>query len=424
MRRVTAALATAVILAVSVFHVIRATEASEATEAEGFEQLTAVDMSVARSPKSLRYNRAALKFFYSDGADAGLVTADALFFNPTVNDVVCTLANSRIAATCDAGMDRIDFVSCADTTTPFDALGSCTSQSTRMSSAPDAPSDCGLRVLDRYYRLAKSCLVLRAEYFESRGTKGLLLATDSPATVTLVLSRPMFFAAPDSHLCAVSYTHVPGVANQLCDFDSASGGKTLMPFDGTSALDQRTRTLSESMRNLKSAVYRPAAEATRVYTTIYYLNYDAHAQASVPAPEKPAFQVLTLYFDLKGPPVLTQPLPLFSTPALSVAIDGATVSAKTKAGKVSSIEVFPSSLLVVTYATNLIIMCCVSNTRVRIKHFPGQDILTITDSVRAEAKAAAAAPARLFPHDNACIPNFADLALKSGFRLGVDVYKS
>ena len=70
--------------------------------------------------------------------------------------------------------------------------------------------------------------------------------------------------------------------------------------------------------------------------------------------------------------------------------------------------------VVVTYTSTLLILVSLSRARVCLRQIPQQPLLTVSQEDLATANAYAPAPDGVFPYDNACIPNYADLAIKLG----------
>jgi hypothetical protein len=411
---------------------------------EGFfagELLPVVDMDAARSPKSVDYANAALKFFYSSGRTAtnpALVSKDILYFNPTRNDVVCQLGSASLMANCRRSLDTIDYVTCED---EFIALPETDCMSVSVARDPFADADCGVRVLDRSYWFHKRCTALRVIYRDSSTSQGALyLSPDGPSTALTVLSRPMFVTLSGGQLRAVSYTRVDGVQNQVSDYDSDRAGETLLPLV---AVDQskfsvdllglsdrevvRSRQAAQSQAiNASQPLARvggfplPGSDAYSVpidvSTTLYYLSPNLMAamppQTPVPAPSgaTPSLNSVTFYF---AGPSRTAERSLLTDPALNIKTAGGALVA-TPAG--SGGTAAPScsiplpegvTLATVTYTMDLVIMFAASDRRVVLRHFPVSTVLSISGAMRAKSVVPDALVGMV---DAACIPNFAHLA--------------
>lgn len=421
--------------------------------AEGFEVIPAISMASARHPKSSRYLRAGLRFFFSDGA----ASDDSVMFFPSSNDIICQLGNQQVSgAACSSSKTRIHMLSRRDPTTVLNTSFMCTSSGAAAAVEPLDLQDCRLRIMTGMYDFVKSCVATPLRI--SADMRSITLKPNSYGARVLMLSRPQFINGPLSKLYAVQYeTALAGglvAQNHICDYDSARSSGVLVPISpvmDSAIWDQADGVaLNESVNMLKRTDFSsqvrqqqqqqqqrvPAGTDVPIVLPItqFYVNYvrtlpppptttpSSAAMTSAPA----QYNMLTLYFpiddkeqsgmkfsiDRLGFRVSASAAPL----GASGAVAGPMYRVETRGGRPDqTIPALPNGLVVVTYTTNMLIMVSFNRMRTCLRCFPRQANLAVTQEEVDKARSAAPPPdAAAFPYDNVCVPNFADLAIKLG----------
>jgi hypothetical protein len=401
-----------------------------------------------KSAKSAAYAAAGLRHFYSDGTDA--VPASALFMAPSNNDIVCQLGGDALQPLCSDAGARVDNVSCRDTSTRARHSADCSGSATAVAREPLDSSDCRVRVLDGEYALVKACVTATSATVVDDSGSGLApelrLPASAYATTVLVLLRPAFVLAAGSRLYSVVYdaSNDGDATNSPTRYDSASAQPLRMRLqavdDGVVWDPERGQGLSAAVAAVAPGRRETAAAwdwgwgesapptASALPVTAYYLNYVRPAQprrALVGDGASDHRYVLSLYFELqsdaKGGSVLGGRLYSCRSPALRLHVHvGKDQAVVRTVGSATTVPVWPGALLVVTWATNLLVVCCVSPERACLVRTPRMPLLDMPDNGAAALAAIAenngvgAPPARAFPYTNFCVPNLADLAIKTG----------
>ena len=370
-----------------------------------------VNIMAVKSSKSDKYAAAGMKNFYSDGNP----TQSAIFFTPSINDILCKMGSNQVMQVCTESKTRIENVSCSDNTTLVNTAYNCSRSVNATSKVPVESSDCEVRVLNGLYMFVKSCTTLTARGVPGMGDELELLASGY-GTRMLMLMRPVFIAGPLCKLAAPTYS-LSGYPNDIMKYDSSSKANVLLRksdvvdyaiTDGTgmdmSALVDMIRGAGKKLGEVRST------NEVQVPLTMYYLNYTRRIDGNFGAQS-----VLTLFIkvDKVGASMFSMASPPFSVSFGTVENQPSCI-VKTARG-LQSIPAPRFGVVVVTYTTNLLIMAMVSKDRVCISQFVGQPMMQASPADVQQAIAKHPPPPQVYPYDNTCIPNFADIAIKFGF---------
>ena len=396
---------------------------------EAFATSSQVNINTVKSMKSDRYWDAGMKYFYSDGKiilSNGTTATNSngdMFFTPSRNDMVCKLGSQEMLSVCDALSTRVDTVSRRDTTTLVSPVYDCTRSVEGTTKQPLDLQDCEVRILNNMYTFTKMCIsvtvMIGAD--DESGNETLLLDPQDYGSQMLVLSRPIFISGP---MCALAVpldtqqiafdstvrTPYPLRIRKVTDnsiWDTSNPGTSFINFIKTvmSASNSSTNIMAS-----KDADLRARSKPMVLPVTMYYLNYSKGPGKSMP--EKADNNVVTLYI-----PVYTDSVgAMFQSLAFSVSLVGTKFTITPRNSNPLVVEAPTSGHIVMTYTTTLLIVACFSRNRITIRHFTSLPSLRVTSKDVQTAMALHPATAAVFPYTNTCIPNFADVAIKMGYR--------
>lgn len=377
-----------------------------------------VNINTVKSPKSTAYDAAGVRLFYSDGRRPQ-GSATAFFMFPAVNDIMCTMGSSEVMSLCAKAKMRINDVTCNDETTLVRSAYNCSRTINATSKVPVDKDDCIVRVLDGMYNFVKSCVTVSATVVPGRDA--IFLPAAAYGTKLLMLTRPVFVSGPLCELDAVSYANTSHT-NDGSEYDSSSGVDVLFPVDGVTdpiIWDGTGMKLSVivSMIRDSSKKFGAAADekaSIQLPLTMYYLNYLKRINNNAGP-----LNVVTLYIRPDRMP--NAPFQM-NAPIFRVAMthdparyNGQRTIVINTAKGAHSMPAPPSSVVVVTYTTNLLVMCMMSMDRVCIRRIEGLPTMSASDGDWQKAASMFPPPPQVYPYDNRCIPNFADIAVKFGF---------
>jgi hypothetical protein len=398
-------------------------------QAETFATSSQVNISTVKSMKSDRYWDAGMKYFYSDGKmilSNGMTATNSngdMFFTPSRNDMVCKLGSQEMLSGCDILRARVDTVSRRDTTTLVSPVYDCTRSVEGTTKQPLDLQDCEVRILNNMYTFSKMCISVNVMIgvSDASGNETLLLDPQDYGAQMLVLTRPIFISGPMCALAApldmqqivfdsTSNTPYPLRIKKVNDnsiWDTSKPGTSFLHFIKTvmSASNSSTDIMAS-----KNADQKARTTPMAVPITLYYLNYSKGPGKSMP--ENASNNVLTLYI-----PVYTDSVgPMFKSPAFSVSLVGTKFTVTPRNSSPLVVEAPTNGHIVMTYTTTLLIVATMSRNRMAIRHFTSLPYLKVTGTDVQSARAMHPATAAVFPYTNTCIPNFADVAIKMGYR--------
>lgn len=358
----------------------------------------------AQRRKTLAYARAGLRFFYSDGALGDASVPAHLYLLPTTHDIDCSLGDAaRQARGCAPANSRIATLAAREART---AAGGAGTTATCAAAFPTAsrlsqPGDSGLRVLEGRYDMTTACAVVRGRIVSTpnnpRVFRLVLTRPAAPETRALLLMRPTFVATATSRLYAVDPAGL--------DFDSAAARARpeLRLLEVPATAPQVADTTAPRLTSSGGA-------DSDLRLSLYYPSYTG------PFSQPPRTQQLSLYLTLT-PDLLARPAgATWATTGLVIALarpgqGQRTVSVRATGGRVD-LPALPGAHIVVTRATNMLVVACMTPQRTILRVVGG---LARFDLPRAEA-AAVAAQLPVFkatpplPYTPFCIPHLAHIA--------------
>jgi hypothetical protein len=393
-----------------------------------------VNMTKARHPKSAAYVNAGLKNFYSDGT---LRTDMSLaFFDPTVTDNACMLGSPEVSSkACNSDFTQIHVLSVPDKLTIVDSVVDCADKVFPMSQSPKQTESAKIRILSGFYYLSKVCVDTKVRVAPGGGS--ISVDSASYAGRLLALLRPTFLLLPQAKLSAVGY--FPAHPNTIGMFDTASRQAFELPLSpvndpwvwNTGGLrpDQAVKAMLSSNENVAMTPGGLSDEVLQneVVTslTLYYPSFSENVH-TVPTDRAGAavHNVLTLYFNSNTLPRNGELFSLrksggqtFEVSSMPDSADGAVIRVQT-GSRWDANQLIPAprnAMILVTYTCNLLILVCLSKSRIVVKHFPNQPTLSCNNAGVTAALTSASPPNIVAPpYNNTCIPNYADIAVRLG----------
>jgi hypothetical protein len=226
----------------------------------------------------------------------------------------------------------------------------------------------------------------------------------------------VFIAGPLCRLSAPVYKH-SAYPNDIMSYDSMSKANVSLKktditdraitdgagMDLTGLVDM-IRNSGNKMGDAKST------NEVEVPITMYYMNYSRGIEGNF-GPQS----VLTLYIKADN---LNASMFHMASPRFTVSLGTAENQPSCIVTTARGVQTIPAprfGIVIVTYTTNLLILVMVSKQRVCIRHFGGQPAMQASPADLQQAIAKHPPPPQVYPYDNKCIPNFADIAIKFGF---------
>lgn len=385
------------------------TTRSEAAPLESFNEPAYI---VAQRVKSRAYARAGLRFFYSDGTLPESTVPTHLYLLPTTHDISCSLGDAaRRAEGCAPRNSHIATLAARESRT---SVGGAGSSATCAAAFPTAsrlasPADSGLRVLEGRYDMTTACAVVRGRFATTSDARVVSLVLTKPAmpeTRALLLMRPTFLATATSRLYAVDLTGL--------DFDSARTSRSV-----TVRLVEVPATAPQVSDPPSAAPALTTIRETDLRLTLYYPSYSG----LYPGAQAPTTRQLSMYLTI-SPDILARAsapswgttsgdrLRLTVNPASAGALEGHRRVSVQAGARRSDLPAIPGARVIVTRATNSLIVACLTPTRTILRVIGG---LPAFDVQRSDTAAAAAAlpvftTSPSLPYTSHCIPHLAHIA--------------
>lgn len=405
-----------------------------------------------RSPKTQQYVNASLKYFYSSGSAAGVDNSAVAFFFPTWNDVVNKLFSPPGGQTGDYATnqqkdtDHIEFISCRDMATLQSPLTDCSQMMAEANKQPVNTTDCHVRIVDFRYIFSKTCVLLSATREDVPGSTATqrvaITSLDDYAAKFMLLARPVFIQAQ----ATVLYTFNPNFnwsstsadRPELASSSAASPHTSPVANDAIADLAGRRRN-TMSIVDVANTILtgsdststwgRPkqAAMQFMLPLTMWYMYPHSELHSSIGG----AQIIYAVYADVSQCMGLTLQFPGLSNYSCDISTDGSRVVVRTS-GAPGGTETLtfgvgpsgapPSRYLVVCRTLDMVITCAMDTAgTVHMRYATSYDATPLRDTEMPGFEAtwgldgtASVARAKLAPHTNRCVPNFADVAVRLG----------
>jgi len=377
---------------------------SRHTKVEGFE-------IGAYSAKSKLYDiQGGMHMFYSQ---PNLKLQNPIFFSPSDNDIICTMGQENLKRNlCSETKMSLEYVTCFDRRTPFkDHRFSCSSYlSPDVHFEPDNPSDCRVRILDGEYEFVKTCMMM--DFYVANNTPKVVYVDPSDySSKMFFLLRPIFTRGPNG---------VPVQTKSLFEYDSKS--KNAVPVDVSTEVDKRIAgpdmpssfisrnstmtkgiTIGNVIDSLKNDAIKSKEMKVRVPVVLYYLNFVREISVNTSQTN-----VCTLFVKYDASNINFR-----LTSSIGIFVRSDRVIVMTSKGRYE----IPRSngMSVITFSTTVLLMYSqMFDGNVILKRFQDQPMFTLSTNAKNQLATGPFAPSKdVYPYTNSCIPNFADLALRS-----------
>lgn len=356
-----------------------------------------------KTEKSDIYDKGGIRFFYSDG---NTYPSDSVYFNPTDNDIICKFGEKEIQEQNCKQDINLETLSMGDQRTPFtDPRYECSAlimpNVHRMISSD---KDARLRILMGEYDFVKNCLTMEFLVNATAPRQTLMMDTRSYATKLFFLLRPIFIRGPQC---------LPTRFSTISMYDS-HGSLTRIPLVLEPVTDTRITGVSDSaarsyntiggiVDSKRPDVLKYLGDRMTVPVMLYYMNF---------VKDKPD----ALKYSNVATAFITRSSRNY---ALAIA-DGLTLDVRSDAVRVltmkNTLEVVrsPSSIVIVTFTTSLVIMASMDpeNGRIQVVQTGGMPVSRITTNTIRRLSQSYPPTGGMYPYTNTCIPNLADIALR------------
>lgn len=379
-------------------------------------------------PKSKAYAVAGFSSIYSDGVT---VPARAMYFSPSYNDIICQLGSADAKNMCSTEKSSLGYTSKMDDTMITKPSFDCTKNVSSLALEPLNPNDSMVRIFNGMYEFVKVCVTTP---IIMRDPNVIIMDPTSYGAKMLTLARPAFVSGPLSKVYSVTGPVVTTEDSNEDLFDSTS--KSVYSINVSEVTDPMvTGAKTQQYPSLYNMLQQMLQDSTTggaipISMSMFYTKYQQKSLvASTDATSTTASgMVVTLYIDV---PANVVPGQLYASTALNLFLDANDTNqgndmdlhARTMDdGAVTPTDHFlpvrPDSFVVVTYTSSLLVMTAFSRAtdrRVTHRTFAGRQFPAFTAAELDNAAAKYPAPHTIYPYDNTCIPNLADVALKMGF---------
>lgn len=421
------------VVAVALGFVIKRVSVKDAAqEAASMQQLVTekyTDNSFTRSHKNSAYN-AYIKYFYSSGG-----SVPDIMFSPSVTDIACSnFTNSlhtNIICGASEGAAPLDSLSIRDDRAAlgYHMYDVCASR--EAATGPLDPQDARLRILNGTYSLRKTCVKvpyvsITQQNNQSSGDLAIELPVESPATLFIMLTRPVFVVANQSQIYYATYQSLQaGYKYGYSDAGSATTMVYLSPV--TDALMYKVGTQSRKRPLDQLYVSSPGETNTQsgntngspMHLTLYYLNFEHPVRRGLSDFQFDTYHVLTLVFPLSKSRLGNKNLMWFSNEFVTVQYNNESRRAAVTAPglTVKSAELGYAGYLVVVYCYDTLTVCYLSNGKVSVVRKNTKTPLSMSASQKQSVNddvtsKGFAPPALCYPCQMFNIPNLYDMYTK------------
>lgn len=412
-----AAVALAVLCLVAVLNAAAARDAREAFTAVGAPPPPrTVNYATIVGPKTAAYAQAGLRLFYSDGGALRASTPPPLAMLPTAQDAQCGLDPSR----CAPQYSRLPYLAAPERRFPpsLNALNNCDEL---LRAEPEASgreshgAGSGVRVLNGTYTLTSACVKLHVPA-QMAPTVLTLPSCNSSVARWLMLTRPLFLVGSSPRTAPYLVT-----AAGSTNYDSRARGPLRVPLRRVDLASGPAAAVWDPAAPQLSPGGRRATDAVPLAVTLYYLSY------LKPASDQPVdstVRAITAYIHAGAALTARRDWPIPGTgfritlyPSTTTRGPRRLTVTTGRANYVLNVPDVPAQArVVVTYATNLLIVAILHRDRVVLRVDGGHPELAagpaaVRDIIKTASIRELGLPAGArVPYDNLCIPNLAHLA--------------